>query len=313
VGGALAASYTYDANNLRTSKTVGGVTTYFVYGMGGKLYGEYDANGDTIREYVYLNGAPLAQIEGGSTESLLYVHTDHLGTPRYATNTSAAQLWNWTSDAFGNGAPTGSATVNLRFPGQYYDDESGLHYNWNRYYNPDTGRYVSSDPIGLDGGLNTYAYVNANPVMFTDPEGLQMKSCAPGDLLCEVDNHREEKRTTGRKRCPSNQKDILEQSGWKETFNNFHCGFPTYVEDDHEPTDTEAVNECTYDHDGCFVPQDDTDFPNCAGTPNQSAKLTYDHWFGNDPGGVAQNLDAVTESLRLFKERKRKYPKCCPK
>ena len=60
--------------------------------------------------------------------------------------------------------------MNLRFPGQYYDAESGLHYNWNRYYSPAIGRYISSDPIGVDGGLNTYNYADASPVMYADPE-----------------------------------------------------------------------------------------------------------------------------------------------
>lgn len=80
------------------------------------------------------------------------------------------------SDAFGVGSPTGSVTVNLRFPGQYFDAESDLHYNWNRYYNPATGRYVTSDPIGLDGGLNTYGYANANPALYADPEGLVIET-----------------------------------------------------------------------------------------------------------------------------------------
>ena len=61
---------------------------------------------------------------------------------------------------------------NLRFPGQYYNAETGLHYNWNRYYDPETGRYLSPDPIGLDGGLNLYAYVENDPVNWSDPEGL---------------------------------------------------------------------------------------------------------------------------------------------
>ncbi len=79
----------------------------------------------------------------------------------------------------GVGTAIGSATVNLRFAGQYLDSESGLHYNWNRYYDPTTGRYITSDPIGLAGGLNTYGYALANPVMFIDPEGLKSLTADP--------------------------------------------------------------------------------------------------------------------------------------
>jgi RHS repeat-associated protein len=65
-------------------------------------------------------------------------------------------------------------TVNLRFPGQYYDQETGLHYNYFRYYDPETGRYITSDPVGLGGGLNTYAYVGSNPLSWIDSWGLEI-------------------------------------------------------------------------------------------------------------------------------------------
>ncbi len=87
-------------------------------------------------------------------------------------------VWRWESDAYGTETPItfldyqGQVrTVNLRFPGQYYDQETGLYNNYYRYYDPSTGRYITSDPIGLQGGLNTYAYVAGNPLKYTDPFG----------------------------------------------------------------------------------------------------------------------------------------------
>ena len=141
--------YVYSYSGRRTSKTVSSVTTHYVYGQSGLLYGEYDSSGTMIREYIYVNGEPVAQIDAGSPETVIYLHTDHLMTPRYATNASASTVWIWDSGAFGKEAPSGTATVNLRFPGQYYDAETGKHYNWNRYYDPAIGRYDSSDPLGL--------------------------------------------------------------------------------------------------------------------------------------------------------------------
>ncbi len=161
----------------------GGTTTHYVHGLGGKLYGEYDNAGVLIREYVWLNGEPLAQIDAGSPEVLTYLHTDHLQTPRYGTNAAGSTVWTWDSGAFGKEAPTGTATVNLRFPGQYYDSESTLFYNWNRYYNPAIGRYISSDPIGLEGGLNTFLYADASPLGMFDLLGLKSGDPYPSVLL----------------------------------------------------------------------------------------------------------------------------------
>lgn len=113
-------------------------------------------------------------------ESTLYlVHNDHLGTPTRLSNLNAEVVWkaDYTpfglamvdEDADGNGS---SITFNIRMPGQYFDSESNLHYNWYRYYDPSIGRYIQSDPIGLAGGINTYGYVSNNPMNFIDPMGL---------------------------------------------------------------------------------------------------------------------------------------------
>ena len=112
-------------------------------------------------------------------QTLYFVHPDHLGTPRLIANGQGTTVWTWDdSEPFGNSAPNqnpnglGSFVYNPRFPGQYYDTETGLHYNTFRDYDPVTGRYVQSDPIGLDGGISTYAYVENNPLAYVDPLGL---------------------------------------------------------------------------------------------------------------------------------------------
>ncbi|MEJ2376547.1 MAG: RHS repeat-associated core domain-containing protein [Pseudolabrys sp.] len=117
-----------------------------------------------------------------SPTGLYYIHTDHLGTPRVITDPSTGQVvWRWDGEPFGASAPnedpngSGSNFVfNLRFPGQYYDAQTGLDYNYYRDYDPRTGRYVESDPSGLWGGLNTYGYVYGNPLILLDLYGLQI-------------------------------------------------------------------------------------------------------------------------------------------
>ena len=89
--------------------------------------------------------------------------------------TTNAITWSWwlLGDTFGSTTPAAAGiTLNLRFPGQYYDSETGLNYNYFRDYEPGTGRYVESDPLGLPGGLNTYSYTGANTLRYMDPVGL---------------------------------------------------------------------------------------------------------------------------------------------
>jgi RHS repeat-associated protein len=107
-----------------------------------------------------------------------YIHTDHLNTPRLITNQAGHAVWRWDNhDPFGGNAPSenpsdlGAFTCNLRFAGQYFDKETNLHYNYFREYGPAEGRYIQSDPIGLEGGINTYAYVGGNPLSYIDPTG----------------------------------------------------------------------------------------------------------------------------------------------
>jgi len=108
-----------------------------------------------------------------------FIHNDHLGTPQVLSDSSGQAVWQATYGPFGqtgidedvDGDGT-AVSFNIAFPGQYYDAETGLHYNYFRYYDPSTGRYVTSDPIGLQGGLNTYGYVGGSPIMDIDPYGL---------------------------------------------------------------------------------------------------------------------------------------------
>ena len=186
------ARYTYNFQGQRVRKQLyGGLSAdiRYVYGQQGELLGEYDASGKRLKEYVYHyqnNLAELiAQIEADG--SVLYIHTDHLATPRLATDQNKSIVWRWVSDGFGEGLANEDADgngdltiVNHRFPGQYYDQESGLSYNYFRDYDPSTGRYVQSDPIGLDGGLNTYAYVDGNPITRYDPDGRAWVQVAGG-------------------------------------------------------------------------------------------------------------------------------------
>ena len=126
--------------------------------------------GSPIAEYVYLVGQPLAMLRGGV---IYYYHTDHLGTPQALTDKDRRLVWRADYTPFGDTIIVVDEIENpLRFPGQYFDAETGLHYNYFRDYDPSIGRYTQSDPIGLIGGIDTYSYVGSNPVRYTDRLGL---------------------------------------------------------------------------------------------------------------------------------------------
>ncbi|MBA3623727.1 MAG: RHS repeat-associated core domain-containing protein [Methylibium sp.] len=178
INGATTNTYNYLINgiNLRVRKTgpstvVPQGTQIFVYDDAAKLIGEYDNLGRARIEHVWLDDRPIAAITytytGTATTPTAtttnYVESDHLATLRLITNASRQKRWSWESAPYGDTLPNqnpqslGAYKYNLRFPGQYFDSETNHHYNHHRDYESTTGRYVQSDPIGLEAGVSMYS------------------------------------------------------------------------------------------------------------------------------------------------------------
>jgi len=168
------AEYTFNGAGQRIKKVTQTETRILHYDQMGHIIAETNQSGQMVAEYVYLGDQLLTMIKPG--ELAYYFHNDHLGTPQVLTDGTGSIAWKAAYTPFGE-AVISIATVQnpFRFPGQYYDQETGLHYNYFRYYNPQTGRYITPDPIGLEGGINLFAYVAGNPLNFTDPLGLRIE------------------------------------------------------------------------------------------------------------------------------------------
>lgn len=182
-GGVLKMTYLYNGLGEQVRKYTDTYNRYMVYDESGHWLGEYDSNGATIQQAIWMDDLPVGVLAGGGAQQKLhYVEPDHLGTPRVVIDpVRNVAVWNWDlkGEAFGNSAPNqdpdldGTAFVfDMRFPGQRFDSLSGLSYNYYRDYEADTGRYAQSDPIGLEGGVSIYSYVGGDPLTFADPYGL---------------------------------------------------------------------------------------------------------------------------------------------
>ena len=166
-------TYTYDGFGKRVLIGVPSAGTQdIVDPASGRLLVENNAGAQPQRTYVYLNGIPIALVSGFS--SINYVLSDQLGQPQKLVDGFSTLVWDRVSDAFGataSQAKGASTAISLRFPGQEFDANTGLHYNDQRDYDPTLGRYIQPDPIGLAGGINPYRYAANNPVGASDPSG----------------------------------------------------------------------------------------------------------------------------------------------
>jgi len=173
-------NYEVDGLGRRIVTSGGSSTLSYVYTAGYQILGIYSKPSDTSDETVYVGDLPVALVKKvDSSSSVVYAtHTDQLGTVREIADANGRAVWLWGGEPFGASSPDedpsglGQFANRSRFPGQYFDIESGLSYNVHRDYNATTGRYVQSDPLGLMGGLSTYLYVNADPLGSSDILGL---------------------------------------------------------------------------------------------------------------------------------------------
>lgn len=173
VNASLVGTYAYNALGQRVSKTYADNSKeLFHYDEVGQLIAVTNASGAVQREYIYNGNTLVGYINAGV---LVYVHNDHHNTPQVITAQNQSVLWMADYEPFGKAKLNANNTIafSARFPGQYLDSETGIYYNYFRDYDPSIGSYIESDPIGLGGGINTYAYVDGNPLMFTDPFGLE--------------------------------------------------------------------------------------------------------------------------------------------
>lgn len=205
--GAVQARYAYNARGQRVCKATGdshcpqgpgasiadggsGTFTQYVYDDHDRLLGEYAPDGALIAEHLWVGSVPVAVVKpaafaashGGlaaGAVAVFFVEPDHLNSPRLIVNSAHQPVWRWDSTPFGDVVPNqnpggrGDFVYVPRFPGQQYDPETQTNYNQFRDYDAAIGRYLQSDPIGIDGGLNTYAYVGAQPLSYSDALGLK--------------------------------------------------------------------------------------------------------------------------------------------
>ncbi|MGE0056299.1 MAG: RHS repeat-associated core domain-containing protein [Hyphomicrobium sp.] len=208
VSSLLTGTYVYNGleqliSRVVTNSGTANGTTYYVHDLWGNVIAELTTAGVTLREYIWLPETEIAPTRGARTQverplavvdllsptpptivyATLYVHVDHLNRPMMMTDASKANVWAAEYTPWGSfQSATGAQTLNTRFPGQYYQLEAGLHYNWHRHYDPTIGRYTQPDPLGFVDGPSVYAYARSAPQIGADFMGLETAVITGGSV-----------------------------------------------------------------------------------------------------------------------------------
>jgi RHS repeat-associated protein len=169
------ASYGHDGLGRRIRKALpDGTHRKYVYDLDGRIIAERDELNQPVRETIFVDGHPVAEMVGApGVTTVRYIHTDQIGLPRLMTDASGSVIWDSAFMPFGEQvSATGSTSTDHRFQGQLADTHASLYYNYFRDYDPALGRYIQSDSIGLQGGLNRFSYVGVSPLTRVDSNGL---------------------------------------------------------------------------------------------------------------------------------------------
>ena len=190
VAGLSEGQYAYDPFDRLISRTTVNGSVHYIYDQADHIIAEVDGSTapQTLREYIWLDDQPIAVVSNVNTASpqLLYVHADHLNRPVMMTDQSRTKIWEASYKPFGEvQSVTGLNDKTQRFPGQWYQIETGLTYNWHRHYDGTIGRYLQADPLGLEAllsdGPSIYGYAGQSPLTNVDPLGRQTYTPIPLD------------------------------------------------------------------------------------------------------------------------------------